>query len=234
MKRQHEFSVCNEQAANPSADGAFSRRAFLAAAGTAAFGGAALSRSASGQSVRNLLSRFTRVSTQYIAALADPGATAGSNAHTWGLWRLDPGPRGVRVENYARLAAAGGVAPAGWKFDSSDWWFEEHGLIMEQPEFPLPAGKYVVTGGREVTTVLTVDSADPGGAQSWALDDGATIYDVTHLRCRSARYTPGHGACTPDKADMREFPVAPGAVMPSVEGCSKQDYTVLIVIGLEA
>ena len=28
---------------------------------------------------------------------------------------------------------------------------QEHGLIMEKPDFPLPAGKYVVTGGRKTT-----------------------------------------------------------------------------------
>jgi len=31
---------------------------------------------------------------------------------------------------------------------------------------------------------------------------------------------------------MSAFPVAPGAAMPPVEGCSKQDYQVLIVIGV--
>ncbi len=77
-----------------------------------------------------------------------------------------------------------GVAPKGWQFDKKDWWLEEHGLIMEKPDFPMPPGRYMVTGGREVTTVLTVD-ADGG----WKLDNGAKLYDVTHLPCRSARYT---------------------------------------------
>ena len=31
---------------------------------------------------------------------------------------------------------------------------------------------------------------------------------------------------------MRKFPVEPGAAMPPVEGCNKQDYAVLIVIGM--
>jgi hypothetical protein len=31
---------------------------------------------------------------------------------------------------------------------------------------------------------------------------------------------------------MSAFPVAPGGVMPPVEGCNKQDYAVLIVIGV--
>ena len=39
-------------------------------------------------------------------------------------------------------------------------------------------------------------------------------------------------ACTPDKAPMSVFPMTPGTVMPEVEGCSKQDYQVLIVIGM--
>jgi hypothetical protein len=173
-----------------------------------------------------------RIPTQYIAALGDPGATSGVGAESWGLWRLDPGPRGVRLSSYEALKA-GGVAPARWKFDSSDWWLEEHGLIMEQPEFPLPAGRYVVTGGRQVTAVLTIHSKDNEGVQHWELDKGATIRDVTHLRCRSARYTPaGDNSCSPAKAPMTAFPVAPGGPMPPVEGCNKQDYEVLIVIGI--
>ncbi|HEY7532116.1 MAG TPA: hypothetical protein VH681_04945, partial [Nitrospiraceae bacterium] len=73
--------------------------------------------------------KFRRISTQFIAALGDPGATSGSGAQSWGLWPLDPGPRGVELKNYQRLKDAGGVAPARWKFDGTDWWLEEHGLI---------------------------------------------------------------------------------------------------------
>ncbi len=136
---------------------------------------------------------FKPIPTQYIAALGDPGATSGIGADAWGLWRVDPGPRGVRLTGYETLKADGGVAPAQWKFDGSDWWLEEHGLIMEPPEFPIPPGKYVVTGGRETTAVLTVHAKDNDGVQRWELDQGATLYDVTHLRCRSARYTPAAG-----------------------------------------
>ena len=72
------------------------------------------------------------------------------------------------------------------------------------------------------------------GVQHWELDNGATLYDVTHLRCRSARYTPAtsDNSCSPAKAQMTAFPVAPGGPMPPVEGCNKQDYEVLIVIGM--
>ena len=178
--------------------------------------------------------KFKRIPTQFIAALGDPAATAGSGAQSWGLWRVDPGPRGVWLDNYEQLKAAGGAAPAQWQFDSSDWWVEENGLIMEKPDFPVPPGKYVVTGDREVTTVLTVHPMDQDGAQRWELDNGAKLYDVTHLPCRSARYTPakGAGSCSPAKAQMTAFPVAPGAAMPPVEGCNKQDYAVLFVIGV--
>jgi hypothetical protein len=164
-----------------------------------------------------------RIPTQYIAALGDPTATSGIAAESWGLWRVDPGPRGVRLSSYEALKA-----------DGSDWWLEEHGLIMEQPEFPIPPGRYVVTGGREVTAVLTVHPKGDDGGQHWELDRGATLYDVTHLRCRSARYTPAASgnSCSPDKAPMSAFPVSPGASMPPVEGCNKQDYHVLIVIGM--
>jgi len=181
--------------------------------------------------------KFQRISTQFIAALGDPGATSGSGAQSWGLWRLDPGPRGVKLDRYERLKAAGGIAPAQWKFDSADWWVEEHGLIMEKPDFPAAPGKYLVTGDREVTTVLTIHPKDKDGNQRWELGDGAKLYDVTHLACRSARYAPAvtsKNSCSPANAPKTAFPVPPGATMPSVEGCTKQDYSVLIVRGVAA
>ncbi len=178
--------------------------------------------------------KFRHIPTQFIAALGTPDATSGSGAQSWGLWRQDPGPRGVRLDSYEQLKATGGVAPAQWKLDSTDWWLEEHGLIMEKPDFPLPPGKYMVTGDREVTTVLTVHPMDKDGAQRWELDNGATLYDVTHLPCRSARYTPAtrDKPCSPANAQQTAFPVTPGAPMPPVEGCTKQDYAVLFVIGV--
>jgi hypothetical protein len=178
--------------------------------------------------------KFKRISTQYIAALGDPGATSGGGAQSWGLWPLDPGPRGVKLSRYQLLKHSGGVAPARWTFDETDWWLEEHGLIMEQPTVPLPPGKYLVTGARKVTAVLTIHPPDSHGDRRWELDQGATLYDVTHLACRSARYTPATagGSCTPANAKQTAFPVAPGGAMPPVEGCTKQDYTVLIVIGM--
>mmetsp|Transcript_18462 Transcript_18462/g.24624 ORF Transcript_18462/g.24624 Transcript_18462/m.24624 type:complete len:265 (+) Transcript_18462:113-907(+) len=183
---------------------------------------------------------------RFIAALGDPNASSGTGANTWGLWKDDPGPRGVYLRDYQeRLVKRGGVAPAGWTFQNNDWWLEEHGLIMYNPE-PLPSKKYsksmgqilpykryVVTGDREVTTVLTV--FEDG---RWELQKG-NLYDVTHLPCRSARYTPtadnngSDGMCTPSKANGKDFPVKPGAVMPSVPDCNKQDYAVLFVLGEE-
>ena len=101
----------------------------------------------------------------------------------------------------------------------------------------LPSKSYVVTGDREVTTVLTVHADG-----RWELAKG-TLYDVTHLPCRSARYTPAAapprelgtkpGACSPSAADQGQFPVRPGAAMPAVPGCTKQDYAVLFVLGEE-
>jgi hypothetical protein len=178
---------------------------------------------------------FQRIPVQFIAALGEPDAGAGSNAQEWGLWRVDPGPRGVRLNRYQQLTDAGGVAPAGWQFDTKDWWLEENGLIMESPSFPLASGRYLVTGDREVTTVLTVYPADANGNMRWELADGATLYDVTHLGCRSARYSPmpGNAACSPADAPRDAFRVAPGAAMPPIDGCNKQDYAVLFVIGVE-
>jgi hypothetical protein len=178
--------------------------------------------------------KFRSISTQFIAALGDPGATSGNGAQTWGLWPLDPGPRGVELDDYARLKEAGGVAPARWKFDGADWWLEEHGLIMEKPQFPLAPGKYLVTGDRAVTSVLTIHPPDKKNVARWDLANGATLHDVTHLACRSARYRPANGnvSCTPVNASKSAFPVAPGATMPSLDGCVKQEYAVLIVTGV--
>lgn len=176
--------------------------------------------------------RFQRIETQFIAALGDPKASSGSGARSWGLWPVDPGPRGVRLGNFAQLRTAGGIAPAGWKFDPENWWLEEHGLIMEPPVFPVPPGKYLVTGDREVTTVLTIHPADSAGDSRWELGDRATLYDVTHLPCRAARYTSATGEGSPANVQKGAFPVAPGGPMPSVEGCEKQDYAVIFVIGV--
>jgi hypothetical protein len=176
---------------------------------------------------------FKRVRTQFIAALGEPDASSGSGAQHWGLWPVDPGPRGVRLSGYDRLLNSGGVAPAGWKFDPADWWLEENGLIMEQPDFPLAPGQYLVTGDRAVTAVLTIYPPDDDGDSRWELADGATLYDVTHLGCRSARYTPdAAGMCSPANAPGSAFRVAPGAEMPLVDGCAKQDYAVLFVVAV--
>jgi hypothetical protein len=146
------------------------------------------------------------------------------------------------LRNYESTLAKTGVAPAGWTFQKDDWWLEEHGLIMSNPEklsrkkydkkteTIVPFKRYVVTGDREVTTVLTV--YEDG---RWELRKG-TLYDVTHLPCRSARYTPGKegsGTCVPSKSDGSMFPVKPGSVMPTVSRCDKQDYAVLFVLGEE-
>lgn len=180
-------------------------------------------------------SGFTRIPTQFVAALGDPKAKEGTSAQDWGLWKVDPGPRGVWLRDYQKdiMDHQNRVAPAGWTFDSNDWWLEEHGLIMEAPKFSLAPGRYLVTGGRMVTTGLTIDAA----TGSWKLDEG-TLYDVTHLPCRSARYMPimmnGEtiaSAGSPLTANPKDFPVAPGAIMPSVPGCTKQDYAVLFVVG---
>lgn len=232
MHRKHDRRASHEWIRAAADDDRLSRRSFVASG--SALGAAALLPAAAFAQSGVSGTRFKRISTQFIAALAPPGATSGDNAEQWGLWRRDPGPRGVTLDRYALLEAAGGVAPAQWQFDPTDWWLEEHGLIMEQPEFPLAPGKYVVTGDREATTVLTVHPPMKDGARHWELADGVTLYDVTHLRCRSARYTPaaGRSACTPAKAKPADFPVAPGAEMPPVEGCDKQDYAVLFVIGV--
>ena len=175
------------------------------------------------------MTKFVRIPTQFIAALGAPASSSGVGATSWGIWREDPGPRGLHISDWPMLKAMGGLAPAGWKFDAGDWWLEEHGLMMEPPEFPLPPGRYLVTGGRETQAVLTVQE----NGSDWALSDGAKLQDVTHLPCRSARYTPGQDCGTPDNARQEDFPVRPGGEMPAVLGCTKQDYWVVFVVAVE-
>lgn len=177
---------------------------------------------------------FKRVPTQFIAALADPNASFGKGAETWGIWRQDPGPRGVWLKSFDKLMERDGVGPGGWKFDEQDWWVDENGIIMEKPTFPMPAGKYLVTGERETIAVLVVHPPTEDGVQFWELGNGATMYDVTHLPCRSARYAANdaNSTCVPSTELQMSFPVEPGGIMPAFEGCKKQDYTVMFIIAI--
>lgn len=180
--------------------------------------------------------KVRRIQTQYIAALAPEGATSGSSAETWGIWKVDPGPIGVWLRFYQALQKAGNIAPAGWRFDIDDWWLDENGLIMKAPEFPIPAGQYYVTNGEEHVSLLTVESPDSQGKQAWSLSDGKTISNVTHGPCRSARYTPTgvSETCSPKYVDLSAFPLKPGEAPPLVDGCDRKSYSVLIVFGIPA
>ena len=176
-----------------------------------------------------MANRFKRVETQFIAALGSPSASKGTGADKWGIWRIDPGPRGVRLNKFGSLSDSK-RAPAGWEFDPLDFWIEEHGLIMEAPDVPIVANtevkpqRFIVTGDRELTTILTVA---PTG--EWSLEEG-TLYDVTHLPCRSARYSSSDGAAfSPTQSDVGQFPVTPGADMPKLSTCANTDYAVLFV-----
>jgi hypothetical protein len=113
---------------------------------------------------------------------------------------------------------------------------------MEKPEFSVPVGKYIVTGDREAVAMLTIHPMDEKGVQRWELANGTTLYDVTHLPCRTARYTPLTGndagndagsaadVCSPASAKRSDFPVTPGGPMPPVGGCHKLDYAVLFIV----
>jgi hypothetical protein len=78
-----------------------------------------------------------------------------------------------------------------------------------------------------VTTGLTIEANG-----HWKLDDDHTLYEVTHLPCRAARYRPATASNgSPATARLTDFPVQPGAVMPAVPGCAQQDYAVLFLLG---
>lgn len=230
----HAFAFLPERAASSAQHGLEASAGQSRRAAVAAIAPAIMLSSA--QAAHAEKTQFKRIQTQFIAALGDPTASSGTGAESWGVWKKDPGPRGVDLGSIERVKAGGGVTRAGWKFDDADWYVEEHGLIMEKPSGgdggsgePLRPGKYLVTGDREITTILTVSPPGEDGSQRWELEKGK-LYDVTHLPCRTGRYT--GPACTPAKARQSDFPVTPGGLMPPVEGCNKQDYAVLFVIGV--
>jgi len=172
--------------------------------------------------------------TRFIAALGDSQTSEGTGAESWGLWERDPGPRGIPFDQFDEYSSSNGrVAPTGWEIDNQDFWLEEHGIWMETPKYDLSPGKYLVTGGRYQTNVLTIyPRDDESGSKRWSLDKGV-LYDVTHLPCRSARYIAEEGRDgSPLQARKEDFPVKPGAEMPAVNGCKKQDYAVLFVTGI--
>jgi len=205
---------------------ALNRRTFLGAAASTALVPSAATAS--------YLPKIRRVKTQYIATTARPAESRGTGAQNWGIWRRDPGPRGVWVQRYDELKAAGGRADANWQFDKKDWWIDENGVLMENPVFPLPPGKYYVTGNRTVRSILTVHPKDESGEMKWRLNFSANIHDVTHLECRAGRYRPvgDIATCTPNDVDRSVFPIKPGQQMPTVPGCTLKDYAVLFVIGI--
>ena len=179
--------------------------------------------------------RFRRVRSQYIAALGAEDATSGDNAHTWGHWPEDPGPIGVWLRDFEKLEANGGVGPKGWQFNRDDWWLDENGLLMMSPNFPMPSGRFLVTNAIDNVAMLTVAAPDADGKQSWELSDGRTLYDITHQKCRSARYRPtSEGAdCTPANAQKSAFPLSPGEDPPSVADCDRLVYAVPIIYAVE-
>ena len=202
-----------------------------------AFAAAAMSAISLPAAAQN--TRFRRVRSQYIAALSAPDATEGDNAHTWGHWPVDPGPLGVWLRDYEQLVSTGGIGPGGWPFDKDDWWLDENGLLMMSPNFPMPSGRFLVTNAIDNVAMLTVEAPDSNGKQAWFISDGRTLGDITHEKCRSARYRPAAGGssegvdCSPAIVQRDVFPLAPGEDPPAVKGCERVVYAVPIIFAVE-
>ena len=82
---------------HPDSDASFNKshsRRNLLLAGSAAALTLGLSPAVLAQAARE---QFRRIPIQYIAALGDPQSSSGNNAHEWGIWPLDPGPRGFII-----------------------------------------------------------------------------------------------------------------------------------------
>ena len=103
--------------------------------------------------------------------------------------------------------------------------------------------KYISPGSHHLTNISSMPlchEMQSGGVpsfcaqvQKWSLGDNAKLYDVTHLPCRSARYTPeSPGGCIPSNELEVQFPVSPGDTMPPQPGCKKVDYAVLFILGV--
>jgi hypothetical protein len=56
--------------------------------------------------------------------------SSGTGAGGWGLWRQDPGPRGVRIQDVGNIVCAApgqrGCTATGvaWFLDVDEWWLE--------------------------------------------------------------------------------------------------------------
>ena len=88
-------------------------RALLAPGVRAQFGLALIVLALIGLAPAAAETAFRRIPTQFIAALGEAGATSGTGAETWGLWRLDPGPCAVHHAR-CRPRACGLVAGGAW------------------------------------------------------------------------------------------------------------------------
>lgn len=186
-------------------------------------------------SIKANFEKLRKTELKFIAA--DPGlmngdASEGGGATKWGIWESDPGQSALELSRLADLEAHEGSPPVDWKFDPEDWWLEEYGRLMPSPTIPIPNGKYLLpwlngkNSGRPV--ILTIEG------DRWFLDkrSGASLKHVTHLPCRSARYSRVAKDASPSAARSDDFPVRPGCKMPSIDGYEQVDYAVLFVEGL--
>ena len=92
----------------------------------------------------------------------------------------------------------------------------------------------MVTNAVDNISVLTVENPDVDGNQFWRLSWGRTLGEITHLKCRSARFRPlaKGGDCSPKLADQSAFPLQPDQDPPEVANCSREVYAVPIIFAV--
>src|SRR5450631_3846737 len=146
---------------------------------------------------------------------------------------LEPGPGPARLQAGPLRSIEGGRRRGAVTVEIRRCGLVARGTRLDHGEADLSAAPWEIPRhGRPQGDDRADNSAKGQGRQSAV----GTRRRRNPLRCRPARYTPApaNNSCSPANVRTKGFPVNPGAAMPVVNGCRKQDYAVLIVVGLPA
>lgn len=175
----------------------------------------------------------------FILAKGSGDDSTGDNADAWHVYRTDPEPTGISLRN---VGDAANHAAADW-FDPNSWWLQEAGLLLVPPEPLMLSGsnRDPVAQGEAATQVYRVRAMDESTGTLTVHADGRwelshnTLEGVTDSNGLLSHYSPADIAstCTPSSLQWDRFPLLPGEPLPSVPGCMKADYRILVVTGAD-